>query len=420
MSRAERRRPVARLRAALIHLALLSAATSCGRAPSPTAPEQAATSPQAQAPQRPRLWHRPGYKRPAIIDFHGHLSIYGVDRIEAVLDANGIDKILNLSGGRSGPKRWVLNRVLSERFDGRVLNAMNVDWRGFGRPGWAEREAARLRQAVTEQGFVALKISKALGLGVTGPDDKLVLPDDPRLKPLWTEAGRLGVPVCIHVADPKAFWAKPDATNERFAELGAHPGWSYWNKPGVPSWSALLDASERLFRAHPKTQFVAVHFGNAAEELDRVDRMLKALPNVWIDISARVGEFGRHPAAKVRDFFVRHQDRVLFGTDIGISDDYLMLGSNGEQQPTMADVTPFYEAHFRYLEGEGKQIAHPSPIQGDWKVDAIRLPDAVLDKLYRGNALRLLGLRSASKSASASRSAAPPQAPGAGAAQPGR
>ena len=370
-----------------------AACQSPAKPPAPTsAANTAPSAPVSGLIAKAPPWSRPGYVRPKVIDFHGHLSIYGVDPIATILDDNGIDQIVNLSGGsgRDGGRSWILSRVLSERFGGRILNAMNVDWRGFGQEGWAAREVANLRRAVRTQGFVALKISKALGLGVKAPDGKLVVPVDPRIEPLWAEAARLGVPVCIHVADPKAFWTKPDATNERYAELSAHPSWTYFGKAGVASWSALLDASERLFQQNPKTTFVAVHFGNAAEELDRVDRMLTRLPNVWIDVSARVGEFGRHAPEKVRAFFVRHQDRVLFGTDIGISDSYLMLGSNGEQQPTMADVRPFYEAHFRYFEGSQRQIAHPSPIQGAWKVDAIALPDGVLNKLYRDNAVRLL------------------------------
>jgi predicted TIM-barrel fold metal-dependent hydrolase len=118
--------------------------------------------------------------------------------------------------------------------------------------------------------------------------------------------------------------------------------------------------------------------------------MLETCPNVWIDISARVGEFGRHRSERVRGFFVKHQDRILFGSDIAVSDDYLMLGSNGAEVPQMPAVRPFYEAHFRYLEGKARQIAHPSPIQGGWKVDSIGLPEKVLDKVYRLNAVRLL------------------------------
>jgi predicted TIM-barrel fold metal-dependent hydrolase len=368
---------------------------SCGREPADapaTATSSSATGEQTPTPKAPPPpWSRPGYERKGLIDFHGHLAIYGVERIGAILDELKIDLMINLSGGsgRRGERAWLLSQLLSERLGGRIVNFANVDWQGFGLAGWSAREAERLEYVVRRRGFRGLKISKALGLGVVDREDQLVAVDDPRLAPLWQKAGELGIPVSIHVADPKAFWAPLDDKNERFKELGAHPSWSYADKD-VPGWAELLDASERVFKAHPKTTFVAVHFGNAAEEVERVDRMLDACPNAWIDLSARVGEFGRHPVERMKAFFLKHQDRILFATDIGVSDEYLMLGSNGPIPPQTKDIRPFYEAHFHYFEGNERQIDHPSPIQGDWKVDAIALPDAVLDKIYRGNALRLL------------------------------
>ena len=69
-----------------------------------------------------------------------------------------------------------------------------------------------------------------------------------------------------------------------------------------------------------------------------------------------------------------------------------MLGSTGDEEPTERDIKPFFDAHWRYFEGRDKAIAHPTPIQGKWTVDAINLPTDVLYKLYRGNAERLLNL----------------------------
>jgi predicted TIM-barrel fold metal-dependent hydrolase len=398
---APRCRRLAPWRALGATLAALCALTAACRAP--TAPPAAASERDAAATATapvggdnaalPALWHRPGYVRPALVDVHGHLSIYGVDRIETILEQANIAAIVNLSGGsgRGDGKQWLLSRVLSERLGGRIINFANIEWQGCCGEAWRAREVARMRDAAQRYGFAGLKISKALGLGVRDERGELVAVDDPRLDAVFATAGALGWPVAIHIADPKAFWQPPTPDNERYAELSVHPSWS-WHDRGVPAWSALLDAGERRFARHPETTFIAVHFGNAAEEPDRVAAMLGRLPNVHIDISARIGEIGRHDPEKVRALITRFADRVLFGTDIGVSDDYLMLGSNGAVEPTMADVLPFYEAHFRYLEGDGRQIAHPSPIQGAWKVDAIALPDEVLDKVYAGNARRLFGL----------------------------
>lgn len=292
--------------------------------------------------------------------------------------------------------------MLADALGGRVLNFMNPDWSGFGQPEWATREAGRLEDAVTHYQFRGLKIAKILGLGAMDETTgQLVKVDDPRLNPLWQKCAELGIPVTIHVADPRAFWWPLNPDNERWDELKVHPGWAYGPiapelaaqlpaRPKPPSWAELLRAAERMYRANPRTTFVAVHFGNAAEDLDYVDGLLARNDNVYIDLAARVGEFGRHPVAKLQAFFAKWQDRIVFGTDIGIGSDFLMLGSNGAVEPQLPDVRPFYEAHFRFLETAQKQIAHPSPIQGNWRVDAIDLPASVLQKVYHDNAMHLL------------------------------
>ena len=352
----------------------------------------------------PPVSERPGYVRPLLIDFHAHLSLDGQERIQRIMRENGIEFMVNLSGGsyRRGPEQWLQAKILADSLGGRVLNFMNPDWVGFGQADWGKREAARLEEAVTRYAFRGLKIAKILGLGaIDEATGQLVKVDDPQLDPLWQKCADLGIPVTIHVADPRAFWWPLNPQNERWDELKVHPGWAYGTippelaaelpvRPKPPSWPELLEAAERMYRANPRTVFVAVHFGNAAEDLDYVDGLLARNDNVYIDLAARVGEFGRHPAAKLQAFFAKWQDRIVFGTDIGIGSDFLMLGSNGAVEPQVSDVRPFYEAHFRFLETAQTQIAHPSPIQGNWKIDAIDLPAGILQKIYRDNAKRLL------------------------------
>ena len=369
------------------------------------------SAPTAPAPATPPPPAAAAWRRPPIIDFHSHLSVDGLERIATILDQAGIAKMVNLSGG-SGRQDAVQQRMakeLADRLPGKIVNFATPWWRGCCDAAWVEREALSLRTAVEVYNFAGLKISKGLGLGHSDQSDQLIAPDDPRLSRLWQTAGELAIPVTIHVADPRAFWWPLSPRNERWDELGVHPYWAYGpvteaqlatfpqeaqelvrQRPKVASWSGMLQQAERLYRAHPHTLFVAVHFGNAAEDLEYVDGLLARNANVDVDIAARVGEFGRHPAAKVRVFFEKWQDRIVFGTDIGVSSDGLMLGSNGAVEPTMADVLPFYQAHFAYLEGQARAIAHPSPIQGRWTVDAIGLTPAVLDKLYFRNAQALL------------------------------
>jgi predicted TIM-barrel fold metal-dependent hydrolase len=329
------------------------------------------------------------------IDVHTHISPQGLERALAVMDQWGIDGMVNLSGMVPGPPRHMLETQLqiARASGGRIAVFTNVNFvRAVRtRPDYGTALAEELSMA-KEMGAVGLKIPKGLGLGYPAPDGEHVLPvDDPKLDPLFEEAGKLGMPVAIHTGDPKAFWQPPDEKNERIEELRAHPEWSFYGEP-VPSWQELYTQFERRVARHPKTIFIGVHFGNDPEDPVNVARMLDKYPNLYIDTAARVPEIGRQDAAKMRQFFEKYQDRILFGTDLGVgpTQDDMMYGSNGPLPPTLDDERRYFESTWRYFETEDKQFESPTPIQGRWKIDGLGLSEQVLRKLYFENAARLL------------------------------
>jgi predicted TIM-barrel fold metal-dependent hydrolase len=279
---------------------------------------------------------------------------------------------------------------------GRMIVFANADFRLVkARPADYGKLMAEELAESKRLGARGLKIPKGLGLGYPAPDGRHLLPiDDKGLDQLFEQAGALGMPVAIHIGDPKAFWQPPTPKNERWDELQAHPEWSFFG-PDVPPWQALYDAFERRVARHPKTTFIAVHFGNDPEDPDNVARMLDKYPNFYIDTAARVPEMGRHDAAKMRAFFEKYQDRILFGTDTGIgaTSDDMMFGSTGALPATRADEELFFKATWRYFETNDKQFESPTPIQGRWKIDGIGLADAILRKVYFENAVRVLGWR---------------------------
>jgi predicted TIM-barrel fold metal-dependent hydrolase len=124
--------------------------------------------------------------------------------------------------------------------------------------------------------------------------------------------------------------------------------------------------------------------------------MLRKYPNLYIDTAARIPEFGRHPAARMRAFFIEFQDRILYGSDLGVgpAPSPLFLGSQGPRPPSAAEQELFFNASRRYFETADENFAHPTPIQGDWKISGIALPRVVLEKIYHDNAARLFGMDS--------------------------
>jgi predicted TIM-barrel fold metal-dependent hydrolase len=194
--------------------------------------------------------------------------------------------------------------------------------------------------------------------------------DDPRLGVIWETAAELGMPVLVHIGDPRAFFRPVDARNERYEELVQHPEWQYAG-PGLYAFEELLDMQERLLAANPRTSFVIPHGGSWPENLAWVDGALGRHPNMSIDISERIAEFGRAPYS-ARAFFIKHQDRILFGTDAW-----------------PGGMARRYEPYFRFLETFDEYFDH-GPYNTRWKIYGIGLPAPALEKIYRLNAERLL------------------------------
>jgi len=342
---------------------------------------------------RPRSRLRlPGHvvERPssAVIDAHNHLgTAFGGEWVSRrpsdllpILDSVGVEAIVDLDGGQGSALIDEIDRW-QRPSHGRVAVFCGLDYDRWAEdPDFGEREARAL-EASASAGARGLKVWKTLGLRARDPSGRLVPPDDPRLDQVWDAAGRLGLPVIIHVADPVAFFEPLDAENERWEELRANPDWHFWptrpadlpDAPGFPPFDELLRALHRLLQRHPGTTFIGAHVGCAAEDLGWVSETLDVCPNFHVDIAARLGELGRQPYTS-RAFFERFAERILFGVDLG-------------PDPRV------YRTYYRFLETSDESFDYDVediPGQGRWQIHGIGLEDAVLRRVYRENARRLI------------------------------
>ncbi len=345
---------------------------------------------RSSLPEQWRQEHR-------IIDLHQHVNgtEEHVSRWLRIMDRVGVGVGVNLSGGTVTAKPGELSafertQALTERLaPGRAVLYFNLDYSGCDQPGFAERAIEQVNRAHA-LGAAGLKEYKRLGLFLRDQQGQLIRIDDSRLDGVWKRCGELGLPVSIHVADPKAFWLPYTAQNERWKELKDHRSWWFGDPKQFPTREKLLEALDRVIRRHPKTTFVCVHFANNAEDLGWVDRKLTEHPNMHADLAARIPELGRHDPEALRQLFTRHQDRILFATDFQVYEK-LILGSSGDaEKPTDDDAATFFAKEWRWLETRDRNWPHMTPIQGDWSISAIGLPPEVLRKIYFDNARRLL------------------------------
>jgi predicted TIM-barrel fold metal-dependent hydrolase len=369
-----------------------SAATTPVAPPAPPAADSAAQALAAVKAQADgwRAAHR-------LIDLHTHIDPSPAHIAQAirVFDASGIGVAVDLSGGTTTHHKGQpseleqVKQLLDTQAPGRFLPYMNLDYSNWDAPDFAQQAVAQVEEGA-RLGAAGFKEFKRLGLYLRDRKGRLLAIDDPKLDPMWKRLGELGMPVSIHVADPKAFWEPYDDKNERWVELKDHPRWWFGNPKEFPPRMDLLAALERVIARHPETTFVCVHMGNNAEDLPWVAAQLDAHPNMMVDIAARVPEFGRGDPGAVNAFFVKYADRILFATDFQVYD-RMILGSGGNgPPPTEDEALSFYRTHWRFFETADRDFPHMTPIQGSWTISAIQLPADVLAKVYFGNAERLL------------------------------
>lgn len=311
-----------------------------------------------------------------VIDIHNHLgggkerlTEQVVNRYLTEMNEAGVRCVVNLDGGWGDRLKQTL-AALDEKHPGRFLTYALINFDGLDDKDWGEREAKRLEESF-KAGAKGLKFHKSLGLSCRYQDGTVMPVDDAKLDPVWEMCAKHQRPVVIHVADPAAFFTPLDKYNERWHELNKNPGWLFFGDK-FPKREAILDQLHRVIAKHPKTTFVNTHFGNNAEDLASVGEKLDQYPNMYVDIDARISELGRQPYT-TRKFFLKYQDRILFGTD----------------------TTPRREAfriYYRFLETEDEYFdcSASHHLQGFWNIYGINLPPEVLEKVYYKNAERVL------------------------------
>jgi predicted TIM-barrel fold metal-dependent hydrolase len=303
------------------------------------------------------------------IDVHNHQGNMGTQNLDGLIkdmDKLNMKVMVNLTGrGGEELKKMITN--IRDHHPKRFIVFTNISFNGVGQSGWTENAVKQLEEDV-KNGANGLKIFKNLGLSAKDNTGKRVAVDDPRLDPVWKKCGELKIPVLIHTADPKPFWDSLDSKNERWLELATHPGRKRSANDPEP-WEDLIEEQHRMFKKHPGTIFIAAHFGWYPNDLDHLSMLMDQMPNVVVEFGAVIAELGRQPR-RAKQFFTKYQDRILFGKDSWVPEEYA--------------------TYFRVLETEDEYFPYHKKYHAFWAMYGMGLPDSILKKIYYKNALRII------------------------------
>jgi predicted TIM-barrel fold metal-dependent hydrolase len=305
-----------------------------------------------------------------VIDMHSHPYAKTPEQIaEWVrnMDEVGVEKtvILSMSTGSDFDAVYAKYAKYPDRFE----VWCGFDFTGYDKPGFgpaAIRELERCHQA----GARGVGELHDKGKGMQSGKQKTLgmHPDDPRMDPLWAKCGELKMPVSLHVADPIWMYQPMDNTNDGL--MNAYH-WRLDNQPNIVDLSGMVDRFENTLKKHRQTTFVACHFANLGYDLARLGELLDRNPNLYADISARYAETAPIPRF-VSQFYARHSDRLVYGTDMGFDKE-------------------MYRITFRILETMDEHFYETEQFDYHWSLNGFGLPETSLKRVYRENALKILG-----------------------------
>jgi predicted TIM-barrel fold metal-dependent hydrolase len=208
--------------------------------------------------------------------------------------------------------------------------------------------------------------------------------DNPKFDSIINFISQNKITLIGHLGEPKNCWQpleKMDVLNNK-NYYKEHPQYHMYLHPEYPSYEQHIAARDRMLAKHPSLTFVGAHLGSLEWSVDELAARLDKFPNMAVDMAARIPHFQVQSVTdwqKVHDFFIKYQDRLIYATDMAI-----------DAKRTPAEVKKrareTWLRDWKYFTSD-ETMTVPS-VEGAFK--GLKLPRAVVDKIYRENAKKWL------------------------------
>lgn len=253
---------------------------------------------------------------------------------------------------------------------------------GWNNADWQQKTLDYLKRSF-DSGAVAVKIWKNIGMTLKDPSGKFVMVDDPRFDTIINFIQKNNIPVFGHLGEPKNCWLPIDSmtvANDR-EYFKNHPQYHMFLHPEYPSYEDQVNARDRMLDKHPDLTFVAAHLASVEWDVDEIAKRLDKYPNMAVEMAARITHL-QHQAVsnhkKVYDFFIKYQDRILYGSDFELPD----RNDTAAVAGAMKECHDGWYGHWKFFATD--EALTDSQVTGGFK--GLHLPKTVIDKIYFTNA----------------------------------
>lgn len=332
------------------------------------------------SPKSPEETYLMALAKLAPIDSHAH--VVKIDpRFMAMLDRLHLHLIdIVVADGNNVQEPFKQQRADSFAFvkesDGHAVVCTTFDPYQFSSPNFAQAAIVGLNQDFA-RGAVGVKIWKNIGMEIKDSSGKYVMPDNPKFEPIYKDIAVHNKTLIAHVAEPDVAWGvhTPNDIADDTQYYSENPEWRMDKVPGAPAKKTILAARDHLLEMNPRLRVVGAHLGSMESDVDLIAQRFDRYPNFAIDTAARVPHLTVQPTEKVRNFLLKYQDRVLYGTD-------LQFGKQDDAAQAIHDWQAHYALDWRYFATNDRFDYEGREVQG------LGLPRSVLKKIFHDNALR--------------------------------
>jgi predicted TIM-barrel fold metal-dependent hydrolase len=319
------------------------------------------------------------------IDVHSHVW-EDMPELAAMMDRNRI-RIVNVCVRGGDPERLREQQAtavaLQEKYGRRLPFASTFDLTRRDDADYAE-QVKRWLGASFEQGALMVKVWKEVGMEIRDREGRYILPDDARFDPIYAFLAERGKPLLAHLAEPREAWLPLDPASVHHGYYSRNPEWHLYGREGYPSHAEIVAARDRILERHPRLTVIGAHLGSLEHDVDELAVRLERYPNFFVDCAARTADLTRQPRDKVRAFLIRYQDRVLYGLDRTRTPDPRRPSTAEEREAFVRALEESYRTDFLYYAGDSELEYRGQTVRG------LALPREVLEKLYHGNAERVI------------------------------